>query len=155
MERESFTSHNHAVSSRRAVFSVPPAFFLRRFGQNTISNEGEPMTRFVRFTVAAFLLAIVGCQTGTGIITYDKGSNPILAQAPSDGEYALYCGQQSDPKVTYYLKRGDALGFKVSKTGEIIAVAGSAENAVPDDNYAWRRHDPAQPAAGSSSSGSH
>ena len=92
---------------------------------------------------AGFLLTamiLVGCQQeGVGIATYNKGDAPILAKATADGEYALYPSTASDPVVSYRLKEGDPLGFKVGTTGHIIAVAGEQENSLTDGNYVWKR----------------
>jgi hypothetical protein len=105
-------------------------------------------------------LGMGGCQTGLGIISYDRGTAPVVAQATEDGEYALFSGSEMDPKVSYYLHRGDALGFKSGKTGEIIAVAGKAEVSEPDGTYVWRRRTgqegqgPSNPLMGNSNSGS-
>ena len=103
------------------------------------------MIRSARYSIASFLLLIVagcsGMQKGVGVVSYDKGTPPILAKATSDGEYSLYESQGLEPKVSYYLRRGDALGFKYGKTGEILAVGGTEEVPVPDENYIWRRRD--------------
>jgi len=85
-------------------------------------------------------LFLVGCQQeGVGISTYNKGDVPILAKATTDGEYSLYPSTGSDPVVSYRLKEGDPLGFKVGTTGHIIAVAGEQENSLTDGNYVWKR----------------
>jgi hypothetical protein len=102
-------------------------------------------TSAVRNSVAALLLlAFAGCsgmQKGVGVISYDKGTPPILAKATSDGEYSLYEAQGMEPKVSFFLHKGDALGFKYGKTGEILAVGGTEEVPVPDTDYIWKRRD--------------
>jgi len=80
-------------------------------------------------------------QKGVGIVSYDKGTQPILAKATSDGEYSLYPSQGMEPKVSYFLHQGEPLGFKYGKTGEIIAVGGSEEVTVPDSDYIWKRRE--------------
>lgn len=118
------------------------------------------MTRMARMlhifplACACLLLGPVGCQTGTGIMTYKQGTPPIVVKAPSDGEYALFNSTATDPEVTFYLHKGDPLGFKTGKTGEIIAVAGTTDVTEPDGNYVWRRRDPqaAKPATATGTS---
>lgn len=102
------------------------------------------MNNAVRYVVGALFLAMVGCaglQKGIGVVSYDKGTQPILAKATADGEYSLYASTDTEPKVSYFLRQGEPLGFKYGKTGEIIAVGGTAENAVPDGDYIWKRRD--------------
>lgn len=84
-------------------------------------------------------MGIAGCASGVGVVSYDRQTTPVLAEAPQEGEYALFAGSDMDPKVSYYLHRGDPLGFKAGKTGEVIAVAGKAEVSEPDGSYLWRR----------------
>jgi hypothetical protein len=109
------------------------------------------MTRLLSAILGMMLVALVGCQsTGQGVVTYKPGTAPILQQATADGEYGLYDDSlvnfSSDPKATFYLHRGDPLGFKTGKTGEIIIVAGDKEITEPDSGYVWRRKDPAAAA---------
>ncbi len=108
------------------------------------------MTKSLGLAAAiALLLGMIGCegmQQGIGVISYDRGTPPILAKATVDGEYYLYSTTSTDPKVTYILHKGDPLGFKTGQTGQIIAVGGSAEVPLPDDDYVWKRHDDSAPA---------
>jgi hypothetical protein len=99
------------------------------------------MIKSARFACAGLLLSMVGCvvQNGVGVITYEKGTGPILAKATADGEYSLYAKNAADPKVSYLLHAGDPLGFKVGQTGQILAVGGKDEIAVPDEDYVWKR----------------
>lgn len=102
------------------------------------------MVNSLRSLAACLVLAVMGCaglQKGVGVVSYDKGTQPILAKATADGEYSLYPTQSTEPKVSYFLRQGDALGFKVGKTGEIVAVGGESEVTVPDANYIWKRRD--------------
>lgn len=102
------------------------------------------MKHFARYLLPAVLLIPLGCsglQKGVGVLSYDKGTQPILAKATADGEYSLYATQNSEPRVSYYLHQGDALGFKYGKTGEIVGVGGESEVTVPDGNYIWKRRD--------------
>ena len=46
-----------------------------------------------------------------------------MTEAPRDGRYGLYSSTDRTPKVTYYLQKGDPIGFKQTD-GEIVAVAG-------------------------------
>src|SRR5947209_2758456 len=102
------------------------------------------MSKSLRLSFGLILLAVVGCQNGVGVMSYDRGTAPAMAAAPQDGEYALYESYGSDPKLTYALKKGDPIGFKVGKTGEIIVVAGAAEVSEPDSTYVWRRNVPGE-----------
>ena len=112
----------------------------------------------LRYAVAGLLLGMWGCQSGVGVVSYERSTTPVVAEATEDGEYALYATASMDPKVSYYLHKGDALGFKSGKTGEIIAVAGKAEISEPDGGFVWRRREPqavaTSNAPGSSSSSS-
>ena len=65
--------------------------------------------------------------------------DPVLQEAPSDGEYALYSKFDTTPKVTFALRQGEPLGFKPSTTGKVTAVAGGREKDFPDGNYVWKR----------------
>ena len=84
----------------------------------------------------------VGCSrmtSGNAVQRYDTGKDAIVAEATSDGDYALYSTFDSTPVVTYSLKKGDKLGFKRAETGKIVAIAGSNEVAIQDKSYIWKR----------------
>ena len=93
--------------------------------------------------ISAALLMAPGCATlmtsGTPIVQYERGKDPVLQEAPSDGEYALYSKFDTTPKVTFALRQGEPLGFKPSTTGKVTAVAGGREKDFPDGNYVWKR----------------
>ena len=100
------------------------------------------MLKSAHLLVMSLILGATGCagmQKGLGVITYDKGSQPIMAKATADGEYSLYAVNAMDPKVSYFLHEGDPLGFKTGQTGQVIAVGGKDEVPVPDGNYVWKR----------------
>ena len=100
------------------------------------------MKNWIAFACGSIALALAGCQTGVGVVSYDRSTTPVVAEATQDGEYALFASGTMDPKVSYYLKQGEPLGFKSGKTGEIIAVAGKNEISEPDGSYVWRRRGP-------------
>ncbi len=94
--------------------------------------------------LAALALLVSGCvqfTKGTPITEYKRGTQPILAEATVDGEYALFKTNigSTTPIGTYALKKGDALGFEKAETGTIIAVAGETKLPVPDGSYVWKR----------------
>ncbi len=102
------------------------------------------MIKSIQLAVVTTLFLMIGCsgmQKGVGVVSYDKGTQPILASATAEGEYALYPSDGAEPKVSYFLHKGDPLGFKYGKTGEITAVGGSSDVALPDANYIWKRRD--------------
>jgi hypothetical protein len=95
-------------------------------------------------TLGLAALVGAGCTStftkGTPIMEYQKGKAPPLQEAPSDGEYVLMSSMMNTtPKATLRLHEGDALGFKVGQTGQIIAVGGTKEIVLPDGNYIWKR----------------
>lgn len=94
----------------------------------------------------------VGCTStftkGTPILEYQKGKAPRMQEAPTDGEYVLMSSMlNTTPKATLWLEQGDALGFKESTTGKIIAVGGDEEIELPDGSYIWKRRPGATPRA--------
>ena len=94
--------------------------------------------------LAVVAMLFAGCAQftrGTPIIRYERGStDPVLAEATVDGEYALFkTFGSTDPVGTYALKKGDALGFERAETGQVVAVAGENKLIVPDANYVWKR----------------
>jgi hypothetical protein len=100
------------------------------------------MVKKVLCTLALGSLLAVGCSrvtSGTTISRYDSGKDAILAEATSDGDYALYSTFDGTPVVTYSLKKGDKLGFKKAETGKVVAVAGGNEVAIQDKSYIWKR----------------
>lgn len=93
-------------------------------------------------------LALAGCATamvpGKVIVDHVQGNAESPGEAPRDGWYALYPKFGSNqPKHRVLLRRGDRLGFRTAKTGEIKAVAGDHEWGMTDNNYLWMVEDPA------------
>lgn len=79
---------------------------------------------------------------GDTVQEYKSGRDPAIIEATKDGEYALYSIYETTPRGTFKLKAGDPIGFKASKTGRVIAVAGSREMEVADGSYIWKRNPP-------------
>lgn len=87
---------------------------------------------------------IGGCATamapGEAIVEHRSGNPETPIEAPSDGEYALYPKFGSThEKHKVRLRRGDLLGFRTAKTGEINAIAGEHEWRMTDNDYVWMR----------------
>ena len=80
---------------------------------------------------------MVAC--GNAVQRYDSGKDAIVAEATSDGDYALYSTFDSTPVVTYSLKKGDKLGFKKAETGKVVAIAGGNEVSIQDKSYIWKK----------------
>lgn len=88
------------------------------------------MRKITRFAgvglVGLMLLVLTGCgaQKGVTRVKYERGSEPQLSEAPSDGQYALYTMTDLTPQVVRRLEQGDKLGFRKRDDGKIEAVAG-------------------------------
>ena len=100
------------------------------------------------FACAALVAGLFagGCTIfikGDTVQEYKSGRDPVMIEATQDGEYALYSIYETTPRGTFRLKEGDPIGFKPSKTGRVIAVAGSREMEVADGSYVWKRKPPA------------
>ena len=91
----------------------------------------------------AILASAAGCvsfTSGAAISDHRKGGQPLVGEAPVDGEYALFATPwETTPRVTYTLKKGDPLGFKAGGVGQIVAVGGTHEVTLPDGGYQWKR----------------
>jgi hypothetical protein len=65
--------------------------------------------------VVAIVALVVGCATfqpGETVVKWESGSPMRMAEAPSDGQYALFSGTDlRNAQVSYELKKGDKLGF--------------------------------------------
>ncbi|HZN69971.1 MAG TPA: hypothetical protein VFB66_32145 [Tepidisphaeraceae bacterium] len=96
------------------------------------------------FALLAFCLGGCGLQSGQTIVKYERGKPPRVVKALDDGRYALYSSTDATPDVTYYVEKGDPIGFRKMSGGDntIEAVAGdnppvelSKEMAR---NYYWK-----------------
>ncbi len=121
--------------------------------------------RMFRFLTKQIALAILstallgnaGCTMfikGDTIQEYKSGRDPVMIEATKDGEYALYNVFETTPRGTFKLKAGDQIGFKASRTGRVIAVAGNKEMEVADGSYIWKRNPPVMIEKVETSSGS-
>jgi len=100
--------------------------------------------RSVILAIFASLMVVVGgCATfqkGETVVKYDRGSAPIMGEAPSDGQYSLYKVVDATPMVTYQLKTGEKLGFEKPEGGKLSAVAGTHKLELSDESgYYWKR----------------
>jgi hypothetical protein len=76
-------------------------------------------------TVALFLSATgCGLQKGETLVKYERGKSPRMAKALVDGTYALYSSTDATPKVKFYVRKGEEVGFRQSDDGGVIAIAG-------------------------------
>jgi hypothetical protein len=88
------------------------------------------------------MVLLTGCnivQKGETVVKYDKGEQPIMGQAPQDGQYSLYRVTDATPMVTYNLKAGDKLGFERGTDAQLYAVAGQNRQPVANESYYWKR----------------
>src|SRR5437667_5823318 len=88
------------------------------------------------------IVTLAGCQVvqkGETVTRYDKGQQPIMGQAPADGQYSLYGVSDATPMVTYNLKAGDKLGFERGSDAQLYAVAGQNRVPAANENYYWKR----------------
>jgi hypothetical protein len=98
------------------------------------------------FSAALAVLLMVGCanfQKGETVVKWSANDPARMAEAPTDGRYALYSGTDlRNPQVQYNLKKGDRLGF-VTRDGKTYAVAGDNEQPVEvgtiTKSYFWRK----------------
>ncbi len=107
-------------------------------------KRNAPTVRIGLFLTAALMAGGVGCATlltpGDPISSHSKGTIGEPDRAPSDGEYVLVPKfGDTTPMKTISLNKGDPLGFKTGRTGEIVAVAGGDEWTYPDGDYVWIR----------------
>lgn len=92
-------------------------------------------------TLGLLMLTLAGCnlvQKGETVVKYDKGEQPILGQATTDGQYSLYKVTDATPMVTFNLKAGDKLGFERGTDAQLIAVAGQNRVPVANESYYWK-----------------
>jgi hypothetical protein len=97
--------------------------------------------RRVALSVGLLAMIALGCQAvqkGDTVMTLEKGTAPMMAEAPADSSYALYGQWDSTPIITVTLKRGDKLGFQ-DKDGVLYAVAGSQQKQLERGTYRWKR----------------
>lgn len=88
------------------------------------------------------VMVVAGCSRmvgGKAITRYDQGKDLVMAEATTDGQYALYSTFDSTPIATYNLSRGDKLGFEAGGSGKVVAVAGSNRITLEDKSYLWKR----------------
>ena len=94
--------------------------------------------------LAGFVLVGCGAQPGKAVAKYERGKEAMMTEAPETATYALYASNDTTPKVSYALKKGDKLGF-AQKDGKVVAVAGSNEAAVDTSmmvrTYYWKMQD--------------
>lgn len=79
------------------------------------------------FAVLAFALGGCGMQSGKTIVKHERGRPPRMVKALDDGRYSLYSSTDATPDVTYWVEKGDQIGFRRARSGEgggIEAVAG-------------------------------
>lgn len=86
--------------------------------------------------------ALCGCAAamvpGRSIAEHARGNPESPIEAPRDGWYALFPKFGSNQhKHRVPLRRGDRLGFRTAKTGEINAIAGDHEWGMSDNDYVW------------------
>ena len=93
--------------------------------------------------VAALVVGCASMQPGQTVVKWTKGSPMRMAEAPSDGRYALFSGTDlRNAQVSYELNKGDKLGF-MDRDGQTYAVAGDNETKVETGqvtkSYFWRK----------------
>ena len=88
------------------------------------------MTRLIplgAFLVLSFALGGCGLQSGQTIVKHEKGRPPRMVKALDNGRYSLYSSTDATPDVTYWVEKGDQIGFRRTQGGgdnAIEAVAG-------------------------------
>ncbi len=85
--------------------------------------------------VAAALLIIAGCaHSGRVVATYDPGRPALVGRAPRDGDYLL---STVDGSEYIRLRAKEPIGFRMSASGELLAIAGSRAFTVPVRHHCW------------------
>lgn len=106
------------------------------------------MRRVARSAFLALALALVvvamtaGCAAspaGRSFVRYERGAAAYRVKAPEAGRYALYAGDESEPRVTAEIEPGEMVGFERDAEGRLVAVAGETKLVLPDGSYTWRR----------------
>ena len=103
-----------------------------------MSRLGKPLLA----AVTSLAIGLAGCATammpGKVVVDHARGNAESPAEAPRDGWYALFAKFGSNSaKHRVPLRRGDRLGFRTAKTGEIKAIAGDHEWGMSDNDYVW------------------
>jgi hypothetical protein len=110
--------------------------------QALTGKEQRMLNRSLAGIALAFvLITLAGCtvvQKGETVVKYDKGEQPIMGQATTDGQFSLYRTTDATPMVTYNLKAGDKLGFERSTDAQLYAVAGQNRVPVSNESYYWK-----------------
>ena len=81
--------------------------------------------RLVGFFLSVAATAFVGGCTaheGQKVVGYNGGGSNNWVKAPDDGRYALRGAQGQ--KVTYYVQKGERIGFRKASDGTVVAIAG-------------------------------
>lgn len=87
------------------------------------------------------LLVMIGCSavtSGRAVVSYEKGEDFILTEAPQDGAYALYDIYVGTKKGSFNLMKGSKLGFEGAAGGQVTAVAGRDRIKLNDGHYVWK-----------------
>ena len=90
--------------------------------------------------ILALTLSTVGCATPRGgtIVKYEPHQTLRITDVPRDGRYGLYLSPELTPRHSYFLQRGDPIGFKL-QDGETLAVAGLRQDLIKTSllNRTW------------------
>ena len=76
---------------------------------------------------------------GELVLKMQAGEAAMAREAEQDGTYALYGKLDIKPRLTAELKRGEMVGFRRDRAGELRAVYGIRERALAEGDYAWYR----------------
>jgi hypothetical protein len=94
--------------------------------------------RAIKVLIAAIALIgiaqlTIGCgsQPGTTIVTQGANAEPVMSNAPQDGEYMLFTSMSPNPTSTVRVKSGAPLGFRRADNGHLVAVAGDQSFDLP------------------------
>ena len=96
-------------------------------------------------TLLAFALGGCGLQSGQTVVKYERGKPPRMVKALDDGRYSLYSSTDATPDVTYWVEKGDQIGFRRSSDGDSKAIEAVAGDNPPVElgqemgrNHYWK-----------------
>ena len=83
--------------------------------------------------LVALALCLPGCgsQEGETVMTAGPNSSDNVGTAPYTGTYLLFTAMSPNPTLTEKLDEGTTLGFRKNADGQIVAVYGDREHALP------------------------